>query len=322
MFSCAGVCSYEGRSGMCSIRLSFPLLKLRPRKDLVETLLHEMIHAFLFVTRNNRDRDGHGPDFQYHMCRINQMANTNITIYHSFYDEVATYKQHIWRCDGPCRKRSPYFGYVKRSSNRAPGPNDLWWNSHKSSCNGLFQKIREPKGYGQRKRRKVEQNVVPGNKNAAGNTLDKYFSNAAIGRGQICGSGNKAVDPSDFSEKTGLSTSFVSKDNKVPGESSCLNNTTGSGTSRKSDVEVIEIELDLKRSKVNGLSPPLSFIGSSEHPIEIDDDKNPRLPTIDFVSPKETTDGITFDRFVCCPSCDERIIECFINDHLDICISS
>lgn len=33
---CAGICSYEGRGGMCSIRLSEPLLKLRPRKDLVE----------------------------------------------------------------------------------------------------------------------------------------------------------------------------------------------------------------------------------------------------------------------------------------------
>ena len=50
MTLCAGVCSYQYRSGFCSIRLSVPLLKLRPRKDLVETLLHEMIHAYLFVT--------------------------------------------------------------------------------------------------------------------------------------------------------------------------------------------------------------------------------------------------------------------------------
>ena len=35
-FSCAGVCRYEGKGGMCSIRLSEPLLKLRPRRDLVE----------------------------------------------------------------------------------------------------------------------------------------------------------------------------------------------------------------------------------------------------------------------------------------------
>jgi len=36
---CAGVCSYEGHGGLCSIRLSEPLLKFRPRKDLIETLL-------------------------------------------------------------------------------------------------------------------------------------------------------------------------------------------------------------------------------------------------------------------------------------------
>lgn len=74
MTSCAGICSYQGRGGMCSITLSEPLLKLRPRKDLVETLLHEMIHAYLFVTNNNRDRDGHGPEFHKHMFRINKQA--------------------------------------------------------------------------------------------------------------------------------------------------------------------------------------------------------------------------------------------------------
>ncbi|XP_035222676.1 sprT-like domain-containing protein Spartan, partial [Stegodyphus dumicola] len=39
MTHCAGVCCYEGRGRLCSIRLSMPLLKLRPRRDLVETLL-------------------------------------------------------------------------------------------------------------------------------------------------------------------------------------------------------------------------------------------------------------------------------------------
>lgn len=39
MTLCAGLCVYEGRGGLCSIRLSEPLLKYRPRSDLVETLL-------------------------------------------------------------------------------------------------------------------------------------------------------------------------------------------------------------------------------------------------------------------------------------------
>ena len=39
-----------------------------------------MIHAFLFLTNNNRDRDGHGPEFQSHMVRINQESGTRITV--------------------------------------------------------------------------------------------------------------------------------------------------------------------------------------------------------------------------------------------------
>lgn len=45
-----------------------------------QTLLHEMIHALLFVTQNNRDRDGHGPEFCKHMNRINKASGTKITV--------------------------------------------------------------------------------------------------------------------------------------------------------------------------------------------------------------------------------------------------
>ncbi|XP_044742227.1 DNA-dependent metalloprotease SPRTN-like [Chrysoperla carnea] len=144
MTTCAGICSYEGRGGACTVSLSEPLLKLRPRKDLIETLLHEMIHAYLFVTHNNRDRDGHGPEFHKHMYRINNEAGTNITVYHNFHDEVRLYKTHWWRCNGPCQNQRPFYGMVKRASNRAPGPNDRWWAQHQSICNGTFIKIREP----------------------------------------------------------------------------------------------------------------------------------------------------------------------------------
>lgn len=42
---CAGVCKYS-RGGFCEVRLSEPLLKFRPRSDFLNTLLHEMIHAY------------------------------------------------------------------------------------------------------------------------------------------------------------------------------------------------------------------------------------------------------------------------------------
>ncbi|VDK40872.1 unnamed protein product [Taenia asiatica] len=144
MTLCAGQCVYEGLGGLCSIRLSEPLLKYRPRSDLVETLLHEMIHAYLFVTQNYRDRSAHGPNFQFHMNRINKCAKTNITVYHNFHDEVENYKVHWWRCNGPCANRPPFYGLVRRSMNRAPGPNDIWWSEHQASCSGQFIKILEP----------------------------------------------------------------------------------------------------------------------------------------------------------------------------------
>ncbi|KAI4484680.1 hypothetical protein M0804_007246 [Polistes exclamans] len=147
MTSCAGICSYHSRNKQCIISLSVPLLKLRPRKDLVETLLHEMIHGYLFLTNNNRDRDGHGPEFCKHMHRINKEAGTNITIYHTFHDEVKLYQQHWWRCDGPCHKKAPYFGTVRRAMNRAPGPSDFWWREHQQSCGGKFIKIKEPENF-------------------------------------------------------------------------------------------------------------------------------------------------------------------------------
>lgn len=157
MTLCAGICAYEGRGGLCAIRLSEPLLKLRPRKDLVQTLLHEMIHALLFVTQNNRDRDGHGPEFCKHMDRINKASGTNITIYHSFTEEVDVYRQHWWRCDGPCQNRKPFFGYVKRAMNRAPSHLDPWWEDHRRTCGGTYTKIKEPEGYGKKKSGKKDK---------------------------------------------------------------------------------------------------------------------------------------------------------------------
>ena len=84
MYKCAGICRYFPRERFCTIGISIPLLKLRPRKDLVETLLHEMIHAFLFVTDNNDDHDGHGPEFHKHMYRINAATGAGIR-YFSYY---------------------------------------------------------------------------------------------------------------------------------------------------------------------------------------------------------------------------------------------
>ncbi|KEG04962.1 SprT-like domain-containing protein, putative [Plasmodium vinckei vinckei] len=140
---CAGICIFK-KSGYCCIRLSLPLLKLRKIKEYKETLLHEMIHAFLFLNQKKSDKnDGHGPEFKKHMYRINKLAGLSISIYHSFHDEVHFYRNHVWRCTGICRKYPPHFGYIKRSMNRPPGPKEKWWRSHSTYCSGYFVKIKE-----------------------------------------------------------------------------------------------------------------------------------------------------------------------------------
>ncbi|CAE1298778.1 SPRTN [Acanthosepion pharaonis] len=148
----------EGKGGACSIRLSEPLLKLRPRKDLVQTLLHEMIHAHLHVTKC-RESDPHGPKFKEHMHRINKIAGTNITVYHNFHDEVNLHKQHWWRCNGHCRNWRPYYGWVKRATNRAPSKNDFWWAQHQQTCGGQYIKVKEPEGYSKKKEAQLQKSL-------------------------------------------------------------------------------------------------------------------------------------------------------------------
>ena len=143
MTLCAGVCVYES-GGYCSVRLSEPLLKFRSPKEVRETLLHEMIHAFLFVRKGKTDRTAHGPEFLKHMHRINAETGLNLSVYHAFHEEVDYNRKHIWRCNGPCRERGPRFGWLKRAVNRSPGPHDPWWQGHKQSCGGEYVKVAEP----------------------------------------------------------------------------------------------------------------------------------------------------------------------------------
>jgi predicted SprT family Zn-dependent metalloprotease len=169
MYQCAGICYLRKNSQhmACTIRLSEPLLKLRTRKELVETLLHEMIHAWNFIHSIYEENGGHGKNFLAKMYEINRKAGTNITVYHSFHDEVELYKTHWWRCEGPCRNRKPYYGYVKRVSNRAPGKNDSWWAEHERTCSGKFIKIKEPEKTEKKKKKDKGNN----------GDIRKYFPN-------------------------------------------------------------------------------------------------------------------------------------------------
>ncbi|OJD37754.1 sprt-like domain-containing protein spartan [Diplodia corticola] len=151
---CAGICELvkdaQGKYTRIRLKLSEPLLQFRPRSDTVNTLLHEAIHAYFFVTsswRHSRDDDdtsGHGAGFQMLASAINAHGGFDVAVFHTFHDEVDSYRTHVWLCDGPCRASPPYFGLVKRSMNRAPGRSDSWWSQHQRDCGGAFAKIAEP----------------------------------------------------------------------------------------------------------------------------------------------------------------------------------
>nr|CAD1826482.1 unnamed protein product [Ananas comosus var. bracteatus] len=164
MTSCAGTCRFL-RGGGCEIHLSEPLLKKRSTTDLKKTLLHEMIHAFLFITQNKKDRRyHHGSMFQDLMNTINSSSQAdhqrpsggyNITVYHDFHEEADSYRLHHWRCES-CGD------LIKRAINRKPSATDCikkaghgnvcgnsscHWHSHQMSCGGTYAKIAEPPGY-------------------------------------------------------------------------------------------------------------------------------------------------------------------------------
>ncbi|WPH04767.1 Hypothetical protein R9X50_00766200 [Acrodontium crateriforme] len=152
---CAGICelirdpSNGNKFTRIRLKLSEALLKYRPRTDVINTLLHESIHAYFFITtswKHSRGDDGtgHGAGFLLLADAINNHGSYEITVFHTFHDEVESYRTHIWQCDGPCRSQAPFFGLVKRSMNRAPAKGDSWWIKHENECGGKFKKISEP----------------------------------------------------------------------------------------------------------------------------------------------------------------------------------
>jgi hypothetical protein len=165
MTSCGGTC--QSVPGGAIIKLSQPLLTLRPAKDIKMVLLHEMIHAYCMVKRlRDSDPGGHGAPFQSLMNKINTSTvvdyqrppgGYNITITHSMFDEVNYYRQHHWRCER-CGNE------VKRAMNRKPQEADCrWkkprsgeakcsdptcrWHMHLKYCGGEFIKVKEPEGF-------------------------------------------------------------------------------------------------------------------------------------------------------------------------------
>ena len=307
MTLCAGVCSYQYRTGFCSIRLSLPLLKLRPRKDLVETLLHEMIHAYLFVTDGNDDHDGHGPAFHQHMRRINAKTGTSISVYHNFHDEVDSYRTHWWKCDGPCQHQRPFYGIVKRSMNRAPGSYDRWWNEHQAKCGGTFIKIKEPENFGKKKSQSKKRPLPnagkgqPDIKSFVGKMKKPSSSSANIfGFG-----GTSYAQPS--TSKSGLSTQGKSGAVTVnPGWK--VNDNSSKGSVIKKSITTSTKSDDTKTDDESNVSATVRDIWAKKF-------------AANSGQPMSKENKETSSNNVQCPVCDILVPAENVNSHLDTCLA-
>ncbi|KAE8301638.1 SprT-like family protein [Giardia duodenalis] len=87
----AGLCKYRGtrteEHSPIVIILSAPLLQYRSQHDLLDVLVHEMIHAYLFRLKVF-ERVHHGPVWHAQAHRINQAAGLTIRACHNYYQEV------------------------------------------------------------------------------------------------------------------------------------------------------------------------------------------------------------------------------------------
>uniref|UniRef100_A0A182IL28 Protein with SprT-like domain at the N terminus n=1 Tax=Anopheles atroparvus TaxID=41427 RepID=A0A182IL28_ANOAO len=297
MYNCAGIC-YQRSSRLgksCIIRLSEPLLKLRPRKDLVQTLLHEMIHAYCFVLGIREGNGGHGPTFKKIMNGINKIAGTNITVYHSFHDEVNLYKTHWWKCNGPCQHRHPFFGLVKRTTNRKPGTYDFWWQEHQLTCGGEFIKIREPSP---KRKRATNKENNPG-------FLTPSQSNKS-----------KSIAGSQQTNEIERTATNIKKERQDAIKKEIIDSFTGEDMD---DIVLIDDDYDdeLADDELASIDDALldrsvidELFNESDELIE---DFNRTNGNVKVANPD--------DEIVSCPMCLKKMARCKIGDHLEDCYS-
>lgn len=116
------------------IRLSLPLLeRLAVRtpyaeRELLNTLVHEMIHQWQFDVLKRRP--DHGLDFLRKMTEINRSGEVAVTTYHSLQREVLALSRFAWRCRD-C-------GRVYRRQRRTIEPA----HHHCGACRGSLQELR------------------------------------------------------------------------------------------------------------------------------------------------------------------------------------
>eukprot|EP00466_Bigelowiella_natans_P011584 jgi/Bigna1/79744/fgenesh1_pg.65_\ len=153
MTKCAGMCEYKGRTASIQIRLSPSLLQYRSynlnfyvafpsvpycsdaapssqnrNADVKDTLLHEMIHAYLFLDHTETDRNPNDP--------YRPFGGYRITVFHSFINEVRHLQTHVWKCE-KCHH------VIRRAMNRPPSEKDC--RAYRKDLSGWTFSIDSPR---------------------------------------------------------------------------------------------------------------------------------------------------------------------------------
>uniref|UniRef100_A0A0D9XDJ6 SprT-like domain-containing protein n=1 Tax=Leersia perrieri TaxID=77586 RepID=A0A0D9XDJ6_9ORYZ len=152
-----GSCNFGRPSN--TITLSEPVLKYRSSADTKNALLHQMIHAILFVKHHTKNRD-HGPMFRAWMTAINSCSaddhqrppdGYNITTRHDFSPDNSTRSINgfLWKCEycGDTLVRASNIGApsdaccIENVDNYSTCGNMLCqWHNHKMDCGGTYKK--------------------------------------------------------------------------------------------------------------------------------------------------------------------------------------
>lgn len=211
------------------------------------------------------------------------------------------YKQHWWKCNGPCQHRKPYFGTVKRATNRAPGPNDFWWAEHMRCCGGEFIKVKEPE--------KTTKSKTGGTNVRKGTTTTHKASDITLKPETDSQIGLKSTQ-NVASSKTDIRNYFIKDDDKENKSTYKINLTpltnlkkpqllVGSSSTSTFDYSVVRNHW-LKK-----------FENSIDDKV-IEMESNPKRMRLDIETVPEVT----------CPICNQKCLERAINEHLDKCVST
>ncbi|XP_063979926.1 DNA-dependent metalloprotease dvc-1-like [Diachasmimorpha longicaudata] len=122
-----------GRTDLAKLEIVLAkVVLLENRKLWIETLLHQMIHAYLWeIGVSNAKNGGHDLEFMNEAARINREAICQVDAEHPT-PNLPNLQKYVYVCK-KCRLT------VYRRLRRQPNTGDIWFFAHRNECGGEFK---------------------------------------------------------------------------------------------------------------------------------------------------------------------------------------